>query len=107
MEHLPWSLVRVLGTTLVLGSPVAYYVHRDRKRRGQNRSVLWAIGLGLLGLSPVRYSTRTGEEISPRLLTEEGARDTSFSHSSSVIRVESEDNCPIERKRSVGNHIGR
>lgn len=51
MEHLPWSLVRVLGTTLVLGSPVAYYVHQDRKRRGQNRSVLWAIGLGLLGLA--------------------------------------------------------
>lgn len=51
MEQLPWSLVRVLGTILILGPPVAYYVYQDRKRREQNHPVLWAIGLGLLGIA--------------------------------------------------------
>lgn len=48
--ELSGQAVRVLGTTAVLGPPVAYFVYRDMKRRGRPHPLPWAIGLGLLSL---------------------------------------------------------
>ncbi|UPV76408.1 hypothetical protein M0R89_19805 (plasmid) [Halorussus limi] len=51
MTNLPWPLVRVGLTLLVLGPPVAIYVYRDRERRGKSRPLALALGLGLLGFA--------------------------------------------------------
>ncbi|NEU58293.1 hypothetical protein [Halorussus sp. MSC15.2] len=50
MTDVSWQFVRFVATVLVLGPPVAYYVYRDRKRRGESRPLAWALGLGVLGI---------------------------------------------------------
>lgn len=50
MNDVPPGAVRLVGQTVVIGPPVAYYVYRDTKRRDRPHPLLWAVGLGLLGL---------------------------------------------------------
>lgn len=51
MADVPWQLVRLVGPTVVLGPPVAYYVYRDRRRRGEPFPVAWALGVGLFNVT--------------------------------------------------------
>ncbi|MFC7078873.1 hypothetical protein [Halorussus caseinilyticus] len=51
MADVPWQVVRIVGTVLLLGPPVAFYVYRDRKRRDESRPLAWALGLGVLGIA--------------------------------------------------------
>jgi cytochrome bd-type quinol oxidase subunit 2 len=50
MDALPALVVRLVGPILLLGPPVAYYVYRDVKRRGESYPLLRAVGSGLFGL---------------------------------------------------------
>lgn len=66
MEHISWSLVRVLGTILVMGPPVAYYVYRDRTKHGKDHPFIWALGLGILGIAGLLvYLHRRGDVAPP------------------------------------------
>lgn len=51
MSDVPWGAVRLVGQTVVLGPPVAFYVYRDMERRDRPHSLAWAVGLGLLGIA--------------------------------------------------------
>ena len=40
----------MLGYVLLLGPPIAYYVYRDATRRNEERPILLAVVIGLLGI---------------------------------------------------------
>lgn len=66
MERLPWSLVRVLGTTLAVGSPVRTTHTGTGNDEGETIPYSGRSD-SVSSESPVSSSIPTGEGISPRL----------------------------------------